>query len=316
MKAPLAVGVDVGGTKIAAGIIDAEGRIGERLRRDSPAQDASAMVSVIADLVSELASRHDVVAAGIGAAGWVSADRRTVLFAPNIAWHDLSLADEVQASSGVPVVVENDANAAAWGEFTFGAAADADDLLLVTVGTGVGGGFVYDDRLLRGSHGIAAEIGHLRVVPHGRLCGCGRHGCWEQYASGNALVADARRRVVDEPVGHGLLREAGGDVERIVGPLITRRAVEGDPFCVDLLGDLGRWLGEGIASLAAVLDPGVVLLGGGVSEAGDLLLEPTRRAFEATVPGLGHRPTLEIRLATLGNDAGLIGAADLARQGH
>lgn len=315
MTAPLSIGVDVGGTKIAAGVVDTQGRIGQRLRRDSPAEDPDAMVSVIAETISELAYGRDVAAAGIGAAGWVAADRRTVLFAPNIAWRDVALADRVEAKTEVPVVVENDANAAAWGEFRFGAAEDSDDLVMVAVGTGVGGGIVLDGQLVRGSFGVAAEIGHFRVVPNGRLCGCGQHGCWEQYASGSALVADARRRAAVEPAADRLVRRAGG-AEHIQGPLVTELALAGDPFSVDVLAELGRWLGEGIASLTAVLDPAVVVIGGGVSSAGDLLLEPTRRAFVQTVPVYENRPPLELRLATLGNDAGLIGAADLARQGR
>ena len=315
MTAPLSIGVDVGGTKIAAGVVDAQGRIGQRLRRDSPAEDPDAMVAVIAETISELAYGRDVVAAGIGAAGWVAADRRTVLFAPNIAWRDVALADQVEAKTEVPVVIENDANAAAWGEFRFGAAEDSDDLVMVAVGTGVGGGIVLDGQLVRGSFGVAAEIGHFRVVPNGRLCGCGQHGCWEQYASGSALVADTRRRAAVEPAADRLVRKAGG-VEHIHGPLVTELALAGDPFSVDVLAELGRWLGEGIASLTAVLDPAVVVIGGGVSSAGELLLEPTRRAFVQTVPVYEDRPPLELRLATLGNDAGLIGAADLARQGR
>jgi glucokinase len=315
MTAPLSIGVDVGGTKIAAGVVDAQGRIGQRLRRDSPAEDPDAMVAVIAETISELAYGRDVVAAGIGAAGWVAADRRTVLFAPNIAWRDVALADQVEAKTDVPVVVENDANAAAWGEFRFGAAEDSDDLVMVAVGTGVGGGIVLDGQLVRGSFGVAAEIGHFRVVPNGRLCGCGQHGCWEQYASGSALVADTRRRAAVEPAADRLVRKAGG-VEHIQGPLVTELALAGDPFSVDVLAELGRWLGEGIASLTAVLDPAVVVIGGGVSSAGELLLQPTRRAFVQTVPVYADRPPLELRLATLGNDAGLIGAADLARQGR
>jgi glucokinase len=315
MTAPLSIGVDVGGTKIAAGVVDTQGRIGQRLCRDSPAEDPDAMVSVIAETISELAYGRDVAAAGIGAAGWVAADRRTVLFAPNIAWRDVALADQVEAKTEVPVVVENDANAAAWGEFRFGAAEDSDDLVMVAVGTGVGGGIVLDGQLVRGSFGVAAEIGHFRVVPNGRLCGCGQHGCWEQYASGSALVADTRRRAAVEPAADRLVRKAGG-VEHIHGPLVTELALAGDPFSVDVLAELGRWLGEGIASLTAVLDPAVVVIGGGVSSAGELLLEPTRRAFVQTVPVYENRPPLELRLPTLGNDAGLIGAADLARQGR
>ena len=211
--------------------------------------------------------------------------------------------------------MENDANAAAWGEFAFGAAADADDLLLVTVGTGVGGGIVLDGRLHRGTFGIAAEIGHLRVVREGRPCPCGNRGCWEQYASGSALVRDAQEAAaLEAPGGCALVERAGGDPEAITGPMITTAAQEGDSFAIERLGVLGMWLGEGIASLAAVLDPGVVVIGGGVSAAGDLLLDPIREHFRANLTGRSHRPELAIRAATLGNDAGLIGAADLARR--
>jgi glucokinase len=212
-------------------------------------------------------------------------------------------------------VVENDANAAAWGEFTYGAGHDVEDLLLVTVGTGIGGGIVHDGELLRGAFGVGGEIGHMRVVPDGVLCGCGNRGCFEQYASGNALVREARAAArAGSLLAQTLLDRAGGDADEITGPLITETARAGDPFAVEQLAGLGRWLGEGIASLTAVLDPAVVVLGGGVSEAGDLLLAPARAAFQSQLTGRGHRPVLEIRKARLGNRAGLIGAADLARR--
>ena len=196
----LTIGVDVGGTKIAAGVVDEDGTILKRARRESPATDTEAIQETIADLVSELASGLDVEGVGVGAAGFVDVSRSTVLFAPNLAWRDEPLKAELERRTGLPVVIENDANAAAWGEFAFGAGADAQDLLLVTVGTGVGGGIVLDGRLHRGTFGIAAEIGHLRVVPDGRPCPCGNRGCWEQYASGSALVADARAAAPRRPV--------------------------------------------------------------------------------------------------------------------
>ena len=309
----LTIGVDVGGTKIAAGVVDEEGRILSRLRRESPATDSDAMQETIAGLIHELAADHDVEAVGVGAAGFVDVSRSTVLFTPNLAWRDEPLKADMERLTRLPVVVENDANAAAWGEFAFGAAADADDLLLVTVGTGVGGGIVLDGRLHRGTFGIAAEIGHLRVVREGRLCPCGNRGCWEQYASGRALVRDAREAAANTEGAAALVARAGGDPEAITGPMITTAAQEGDPFAVERLGVLGMWLGEGIASLAAVLDPGVVVIGGGVSAAGDMLLDPIREHFRANLTGRSHRPELAIRAAALGNDAGLIGAADLVR---
>lgn len=314
-SAGLACGVDVGGTKIAGGVVDAEGRIVEELTLESPATDVDAIEDAIAGLVTDLASRHAIGCVGIGAAGYVDSGRAHVLFAPNLAWRDLDLKAELEARIQLPVVVENDANAAAWGEFAFGAGEDVDDLLLVTVGTGVGGGIVLDGKLHRGAFGVAAEIGHMRVVPGGILCGCGNRGCLESYGSGSALVREARAAAEGGSLlARDLLDRAGGDVGEITGPLITEAARAGDGFAIGQLADLGTWLGEGIASLAAVLDPAMVAIGGGVSEAGDLLLEPIRVAFGQQLTGRGHRPVADIRRARLGNKAGLIGAADLARQ--
>ncbi|MFY9913189.1 MAG: ROK family glucokinase [Nocardioidaceae bacterium] len=305
------IGVDVGGTKIAAGVVDANGGIVDKARVETPAQDSDAAVQAIIDVANELRARHDgVTGIGISAAGFISADRATVLFAPNMAWRDLPLRDRLENALGLPVVVENDANAAAWGEFTHGSAKDADDLLMVALGTGVGGGIVAGGELVRGTFGIAAEVGHLRVVPQGHLCGCGQRGCFEQYASGSALVRFARERVTD---GDRLLSEVDGDRARIDGPLVTRLAQEGDALSIELLADLGRWLGEGVASLAAVLDPGLVVIGGGVAEAGDLVMGPAKRAFAATLPATANRPHAEMRVAALGNEAAIIGAAALAR---
>ena len=311
----LAVGIDVGGTKIAGGVVDEQGAILNTARRESPATDTDAIEREIEDLVLELRGNHDIDAVGVGAAGFVDVRRSTVLFAPNLAWRDEPLRAELERRTDLPVVIENDANAAAWGEFTFGAGEDVDDSLLVTVGTGVGGGIVLDGQLHRGTFGVAAEIGHMRVVPGGRLCGCGNRGCWEQYASGSALVRDAREQAREGSlIARSLLDRAGGKVDDITGPLITEAAREGDPFAREQLASLGRWLGEGIASLTAVLDPAVVVIGGGVSEAGDLLLEPVRSHFRANLTGRNYRPELEIRAAVLGNEAGMIGAADLARR--
>lgn len=311
----LACGVDVGGTKIAGGVIDEEGTVLEELTVESPATDAEAIEEAIAGLVKQLSARHDISAVGVGAAGYIDKSRAVVMFAPNIAWRNVDLKAELEARVDLPVVIENDANAAAWGEFRFGAGHDVDDLLLVTVGTGVGGGVVLDGELFRGAFGVGAEIGHMRVVPDGILCGCGNHGCFEQYGSGSALVREARVAAGGGSLlARGLLDRAGGDPQEITGPLITEAAREGDRFAIEQFAVLGRWLGEGIASLTAILDPAVVVIGGGVSEAGELLLAPTRAAFASQLTGRGHRPSLEIRKARLGNRAGLIGAADLARR--
>jgi glucokinase len=310
----LACGIDVGGTKIAGGVVDERGTILEELRVESPATDVPAIEAAIEKLVTELRSRHRIEAVGIGAAGYIDKARAVVLFAPNLAWRDLDLKADLEQSLDLPVVVENDANAAAWGEFQFGAGHDVDDLLLVTVGTGVGGGVVLDGALYRGAFGVGAEIGHMRVVPDGILCGCGNRGCFEMYASGSALVREVRAAAsAGSLLAADVLQRAGGDPESITGPLITEAARGGDAFSLEHLASLGRWLGEGIASLTAVLDPAVVVIGGGVSAADELLLGPARAAFGAQLTGRGHRPMLEIRKARLGNRAGLIGAADLTR---
>ncbi len=310
----LAVGIDIGGTKIAGGVVDERGNILATARRESPATDTDAIERDVEDLVAELRADHDVVAVGVGAAGFVDSKRSTVLFAPNLAWRDEPLRSDLEKRIDLPVVVENDANAAAWGEFTFGAGEDVQDTLLVTVGTGVGGGIVLNGQLHRGAFGVAAEIGHMRVVPDGRICGCGNRGCWEQYASGTALVRDTKEQARQGSlIARSLVDRAGG-VDEISGPLITEAARDGDSFAQEQLASLGKWLGEGIASLTAVLDPAVVVIGGGVSEAGELLLEPVRNHFKANLTGRHYRPELEVRAALLGNKAGMIGAADLARR--
>ena len=311
----LSCGIDVGGTKIAGGVVDLDGNVLEQLRVESPARDVERIEDAIAGLVAKLAANHPIESVGVGAAGYVDKARASVMFAPNLAWRDIDLKAELEPRVDLPVVIENDANAAAWGEFRFGAGHDVDDLLLVTVGTGVGGGLVLDGELYRGAFGVASEIGHLRVVPGGRLCGCGNYGCFEQYASGSALVRNAREAAqAGSLLARTLLDLTGGDVDRIDGPIITDAAREGDKFALEQLAELGRWLGEGIASLTAVLDPAVVAIGGGVADADELLLDPIRAAFAANLSGRGHRPMLEIRKAALGNRAGLIGAADLARR--
>ncbi|MGY4642754.1 ROK family glucokinase [Cellulomonas sp. URHB0016] len=311
-----AIGVDIGGTKIAAGVVDEQGTILAQTRRETSPDDAAGIDRAIADVYAELTASYQVDAIGLAAAGFVSADRSQVLFAPNIAWRDYPLRDNVAAlvGPGVTIVVENDANAAGWAEFRFGAARDVDDMLLLTVGTGLGGAVVTNGELVRGAWGVAAEIGHMRVVPGGHYCGCGHEGCWEQYASGSALVRDAQAAAISQPDrAERLLALAGGDADRIVGPQVTQAAAEGDPLAIDLLAELGRWVGEGAASATALLDPALIVIGGGVAAAGDLLLAPARKAFDEQLSGRGHRPEAEIVTASMGNDAGMVGAADLAR---
>ena len=314
----LAIGVDVGGTKVAAGVVDEEGRILAKLKRSTPAASPARTEQAIADVVTELLAQvppDQITAIGLGAAGFVDSARATMLFAPNLAWRDEPLKERVEERLGREVVVENDANASAWAEARFGAARGYRDFMLVAVGTGIGASIIIGGELYRGRWGIAGEPGHVRVVPDGRLCGCGNRGCWEQYSSGNALVAEAREFARRTPEGAMRLLQLGGGLpEGISGPEITRAATEGDPAALRCFQTVGGWLGQGLADLAAILDPACFVIGGGVSEAGDLLLDPARAAFERALTGRGYRPFAEIKVAQLGQDAGIVGAADLARQ--
>ena len=310
----LAIGVDIGGTKVAAGVVDEQGAVLALVRRPTPG-DVTGTEDAIAGCVAELTERYEVAAVGIGAAGWIANDRATVLFSPHLAWRDEPLRDALVGRIGLPVTVENDANAAAWAEYRFGAARSERVVCCVTLGTGIGGGLVVSGTLFRGAFGVAGEWGHMTVVPDGRRCACGNRGCWEMYASGTALARDARELAEVSPVGaHRLLQLAGGDPAALTGMDVTGAAREGDPAAVEIFTAMGRWLGRGIASLAAVLDPSVVVIGGGVSEAGGLLLRPAQEAFAASLTGRGFRPLAPVRIAALGPDAGLVGAADLARR--
>ena len=308
------VGIDIGGSKLAGGVVDERGRVLDRLVRPTPTTSPRATEDAIVAVVAELAERHVVAAVGLGAAGFVDETRSTVLFSPHLAWRREPLRDAIQSRVGLPVVVENDANAAAWAEWRFGAGRGESNLALVNLGTGIGGALVVDGSLLRGRYGLAGEFGHLTVVPGGLRCPCGNRGCWEQYASGNALVREARELARSgSPVAQELLDRVDGDVESIDGAGVTAAARDGDPAAIELFEGVGHWLGLGLANLAAAFDPGLLVIGGGVSEAGDLLLTPAREAFRRSLTGRGYRPEARIERAELGNDAGFIGAADLAR---
>ncbi len=312
MPARLAIGVDAGGTKVQGLLVDTDqGTVLDRRTVRTPAEDSDASLGAIVSVARELMdSAGAVLAIGVGAAGMV--DRQGVMrFSPNVAWRDVPIRDEVAAATGLPTIVDNDANAAAWGEFRYGAGLEFNDMLLVTVGTGIGGGIVSDGKLLRGAHGFAGEIGHIIVEPNGPRCGCGNLGCWEQVASGRALDRLGRETAQRQPESE-LARIAGGNPQNVTGRLVSEAARKGDPIAVRVLADVGRRLGEGIAGLVNTLDPEVVVVGGGVADVGDLLLDPARRAFEESVEAPRHRPHVPILRAKLGNDAGGVGAADLA----
>ena len=299
---------------MAAGVVDEHGTILATTYRHTPADNVAQIEDAIVAVVRELSGPYDVEAVGVGAAGFIDARRSTVMFAPNLAWRDEPLQVSLQGRLGLPVVIENDANAAAWAEVRFGAGRGGEHVVALTVGTGIGGGIVINGQLLRGQFGAAAEIGHLTVVPDGRHCGCGLRGCWEQYASGRALVREAHELVGSSPGITGeLVRLAGGRPECITGEMITQAALAGDTAALRCFDVVGTWLGRGLGGLAAILDPGLFVIGGGVSAAGEVLRAPASAAFESSLTGRGFRPVAELRVAELGPEAGLVGAADLAR---
>ena len=311
----LTVGVDVGGTKVLGGVVDASGKVLATSRRDTPREGGSELTKTIAEVALELMQEHSITAVGVSAAGFVSSDRKTMLATPNIAdWNGVQLDVELTKLIGLPVVIENDANAAAWGEAKFGAGRNQAHMMMLTIGTGVGGGIVVNNELYRGAFGIAAEFGHLRVVPEGHLCGCGARGCFEQYASGSALRRHAREAISASPdLARNLLARGDGTIDGLTGQAITDAAREGDAVALAAFQTTAQYLGAGIASLAVLLDPSCVVIGGGVIDAGDILLAPTREAMKRYMPFAGKHPYPEIVAAELGNEAGLVGVADLAR---
>ncbi len=305
-----ALGIDVGGTKINAFRVARGGEVLARAQAPTPADDEAATVAAMIATARGLMTA-DVLAVGVGAAGMVGAERGMLWFAPNLAWRNLPIAARMQEALGVPCQLDNDANVAAYGEHRFGAGRGYRHMLLVTVGTGIGGGIVTDGQLFRGAYGFAAEIGHIIVEPDGPVCGCGNHGCWEQVAGGRAIDRAARAAAAEHP--DSLLAElAGGEPATVDGRLVTEAAQRGDEVARGVLAQVGRRLGQGIAGLVNVLDPQVVVVGGGAILAGDLLLEPARAAFVDAVEAPEFRPSVPIVAAELGNDAGAVGAAALA----
>lgn len=308
-----AIGIDIGGTKIAAGLVDETGAILRMLKRPTPAGDPTAIVDDVVALIRELGDGEEVIAAGIAAAGFVDATQSIVYYAPNINWRSEPFRDRLaQQLPGLEITIDNDANAAGWAEYRFGAGRGATDMTMLTIGTGVGGAVIVDGHLLRGGFGTAGEIGHLRVVPGGLPCGCGQRGCIEQYGSGRSLLRYANE--IADAGGIGLrlaqAREASGQLD---GTNVAALLGDGDPGALAALRELGSWLGQAAASIGAVLDPQVFVFGGGVAVAGEVLLEPVRESFLAHLPARGFHPEPRFAVAELVNDAGVVGAADLAR---
>ncbi len=309
----LTVGVDVGGTSIRAGVVDSRGAIIDTAEAPTPASE-EALEAALHRAVTELRGRHEIAAVGLAVAGFVTPDTSTVLFAPHLPWRCAPVAQRMAESLALPVVLEHDANAAAWAEHRFGAASSGRVVLLVAIGTGIGAALLIDGQLFRGAHGVAPELGHLRVVPGGRACPCGKHGCWERYCSGTGLAATALEMLAADPARSPILaREVSAEPGSLTGRRVMSAARDGDRLAMAALNELAGWLGEGLAVAGDVFDPDLIVVGGGVGVSAALFLDSAREHYTTRLTGAGHRPLARIRAAQLGETAGLVGAAELAR---
>ncbi|MDP9020141.1 MAG: ROK family protein [Actinomycetota bacterium] len=310
---PPTIGVDVGGTKILGIALDAEAEVVGEWRVATPV-GGPALLGAVSTVVERLrAGVGDVAGLGVGVPGLV--DRRgTLRFAPNLPGVvELPVAPALAEATGLAVQVDNDATCALWAEHRAGAASDTTNALLVTLGTGIGGGILADGGLVRGASGFAGEVGHMVVEAQGRMCGCGRRGCWERYASGSALSVTGRE-VARTGRAPRLVALAGGDADQVTGAHVMAAAAEGDAEAVALVEGFAAWVAVGLASLVHVLDVDRCVVGGGLVEAGDVLFAPVRRAFRDRLVAPDHRPDVQVVPARLGERAGAIGAALLARQ--
>ena len=315
MRVRTSIGVDIGGTSVRAGVVDRYGTVLDTARAPTPASEG-ALEDAIVSAVAGLAARHRVAGVGLAVAGFVTTDRRSVMFAPHLAWRDAAVADRISARLGLPVVLEHDANAAVLAEYRFGAARGARVALLVAIGTGIGGGLLLNGELFRGAYGVAPELGHLSLVPGGRPCPCGKSGCWERYCSGTALSTTAVELLARYPGRSTVLsREVLVDKRGVTGRKVAAAARDGDPLAQRAMAELATWLGEGLALVADIYDPEIVVIAGGVSESAPLFLDDAREHYKKMITGAGYRPLARIRTAQLGDDAAMVGAASLAADG-
>ena len=314
MSSGRAIGLDVGGTKIAGGVVDDTGAVLVEIVEPTPEDsDAPAVTAVLLDVIERLRAKHqDVAAIGVGAAGIVEWPVGRILWAPNNEYRDWAVRAELEAATGLPVVVDNDANVAALAEARLGERRYRE-LVLITVGTGIGGGLVLGGQIYRGPTGHGAELGHIVLNPDGPVCGCGNHGCFEAYASGTALTRMGREAAADDP--GGVIARLGAEQGEVTGQTVTAAAQQGDPVAEMLFGRLGRWLGVGIASLANIFELEAVAVGGGLVETGELLLGPARLAAREFAYAPMAREAVPIVAATHRGDAGMIGAALPALEG-
>ncbi|UDL75153.1 ROK family protein [Corynebacterium uberis] len=309
----LTVGFDIGGTNMRASVVDAAGCIIETRSLPSPKTPAG-MEAGIEQLVAELRADHQIAAVGFAVAGFLDAECERVRFAPHLPWRDAPVRKMLQDRLGLPVRLEHDANSAAWGEYRFGAARGVDTWVLFAVGTGIGATLMTGGEIFRGAYGTAPEFGHLTVVPGGRACPCGKLGCLERYCSGTALLDSAVELVHSRRfLGSELAAKVRRDPTAVNGPLIMDAARRGDAAGVAIVDEFAAWLGQGLSIVADILDPELIVLGGGVSNDSDLYLPAATEQFASQIVGTGYRPLARVETAELGAAAGMIGVADLAR---
>jgi glucokinase len=285
------------------------------LKVPSPIDDSDQMIEAIGTLISKLGEAQQVVAVGVAAAGFMSADREMMYHSPNIAaWRNEPLKKRIETKTKLPVLLENDANSAGWAEFRFGAGTGSKSMIMLTIGTGVGGAIISDGVLLKGGFGIGGELGHAVLFPGGKECGCGQKGCVESYCSGTALLKAARELALSGDPKAARLKELMLITGELTGEQLYQAIFENDVAANELIAELGSNLGTALASIyLPLLDPELVVIGGGVSAVGERLLAPIWSAFENSIPAKGYRPELKIVKAKFLNQAGLVGAADLAR---
>ncbi|TJZ77760.1 ROK family protein [Rhodococcus oryzae] len=312
-RTALTIGIDVGGTSIRAAVVDADGQVLDSTFAPTP-RSAQALEDGLDRAVRELCGRHEIGGVGLAVAGFITPDRSTVRFAPHLPWVDAPVARDLSDRLGMPVILEHDANAAAWAEYRFGAAAGGQNVLMMSIGTGIGAGLLIGGELYRGSHGVAPELGHVQVMSGGRACACGKRGCWERYCSGTALVDTAIELLAANPAESTILaREVAGNPGGLTGRRVAGAAQDGDKVAMATMAEFARWLGVGLAMVSDVYDPDLVVIAGGVASSAPLFLDDAREHYATLITGSGHRPLARIRPTQLGEAAGMIGAAELAR---
>jgi glucokinase len=308
----LTIGIDIGGTKISVGVVDSSGNLIDSSRCSTPTEGGKELISSVINLIKEFNKKYEIKGIGISIAALISSDYGTIVGAPNIAnLSKLNFVNEIKEEFELPIIIENDANAAMWAEFKFGNAKGLNPVMFFIIGTGVGGGLVIDGKLFKGANGIGAEFGHMCVVPNGLLCGCGSKGCIEQYASGGALIRYANEALLANPDKSEEVLSFGEG--KLSGTALTKAAKAGNELALAAFSKQADWLGLACASYSLIIDPQAIIIGGGVVDAGELFLAPVRAAMRKYMPFAESHVPPKIIAAKFGNDAGLIGAADLVR---